>query len=310
MLSSMSAAALFGSLVLLSAQILPPPSVSETFTRKLGITPIGVVVTDYPGRPLSDAGLVLVSVHADENESVVAARRALEEFGGRLVELQHSGGRYVSFQLEPGGERYAIDPNRVYTDTGRPYGFLTPDEGSVRNAAALEAVRTFQQRFVQEHILAGARMVVAVHNNGSPGEEPPGLSLHDEIIGPEVEACSEPYGDPGRPGDPRFSDFLLINDWCLYEALLGSGLNVGLVDRERLEKGRENPEVNDGSMSVFFTLEQPTLYGNVEALRDRAKPSWDVRPAAAERQEAMLRTLLAVLEQNRGLWIPELEEMP
>ena len=63
-----------------------------------------------------DPAPTFLNVHNDEDTSVAAGLANLAEFGGRLIELVHTGERLISFTLD--GRRYVFDPNRVFSDTG------------------------------------------------------------------------------------------------------------------------------------------------------------------------------------------------
>ncbi|HLF63770.1 MAG TPA: hypothetical protein VI603_08455 [Saprospiraceae bacterium] len=61
-------------------------------------------------------GPLYYNMHDDENTSVDAAMDIIEDKGGTLFELVHSGNRYIGFSVD--SVRYEIDPNRIYTDAG------------------------------------------------------------------------------------------------------------------------------------------------------------------------------------------------
>jgi len=99
------------------------------------------------------------NMHDDENTSVQAARRIIDIYGGKLVELKHSGRREVSFNLN--GKMYHFDPNRIFTKKGieaslKKYGSYSHE--------ALEEVWSFSQELVKK-VVKDAKIVVALHNN-------------------------------------------------------------------------------------------------------------------------------------------------
>ncbi len=77
----------------------------------LGDTVVNLVVhrSDKPG-------LLYYNMHDDESTSADAAKEIIEEEGGVLYELVHSGYRYIGFSVD--SVRYEIDPNRIYTEAG------------------------------------------------------------------------------------------------------------------------------------------------------------------------------------------------
>ena len=61
-------------------------------------------------------GPLYYNMHDDENTSLEAAKKVMEENGGVLYELAHSGNRNIEFLVD--STRYEIDPNRIYTEAG------------------------------------------------------------------------------------------------------------------------------------------------------------------------------------------------
>lgn len=80
-------------------------------TLILGDTAIHVVIhhSDKPG-PL------YYNMHDDEHTSVDATTAILQEYGGVLYELVHTGERNLTFRVD--SVSYSVDPNRIYTDAG------------------------------------------------------------------------------------------------------------------------------------------------------------------------------------------------
>jgi hypothetical protein len=78
-------------------------------------------------------------MHDDEHTSVEAAAEVLNGTGGTLFELSHTGERFIEFHLD--STRYAIDPNRIFTDAGvwremrRAF-----DQDSLKQAAMLHSI--------------------------------------------------------------------------------------------------------------------------------------------------------------------------
>src|SRR5580700_7911542 len=58
----------------------------------------------------------MLNVHDDEDTSVAAGLANIKEFGGRVIELAHSGARLITFTLA--GAEYSFDPNRIFSDAG------------------------------------------------------------------------------------------------------------------------------------------------------------------------------------------------
>src|SRR5689334_20980319 len=62
------------------------------------------------------SGPTYINVHDDENTSVRAGKKILKQSGGRLIELSHSGKRFVVFTLND--QTYRFDPNRIFSPVG------------------------------------------------------------------------------------------------------------------------------------------------------------------------------------------------
>ena len=58
----------------------------------------------------------MLNVHDDEDTSVAAGLVNIKRFGGRIIELAHSGERLIKFNLE--GKDFTFDPNRIFSDAG------------------------------------------------------------------------------------------------------------------------------------------------------------------------------------------------
>src|SRR5687767_12628780 len=99
--------ALPGVLLLAFAGCVTPQRSTATFT--LGDTQIRALVSQWGA-----GGPTLINVHDDENSSVVAGKSVLRKSHGRLIELTHTGQRFVGFGL--GGATYHFDPNRIFSD--------------------------------------------------------------------------------------------------------------------------------------------------------------------------------------------------
>ncbi len=88
------------------------PIRATTQSIRLGESEVAVVTTQTAG----SRRCLYVNLHDDENTSVEAVREVLGNSGGRLVELSHGGRRNLAFTLA--GERYRVDPNRIFTAAG------------------------------------------------------------------------------------------------------------------------------------------------------------------------------------------------
>lgn len=188
-------------------------------------------------------GLTFVNMHDDENTAVEAARQAIRQHGGRLVELQHEGTRNLSFALE--GTTYTVDPNRIFTDAGAE---ATLRDLGPYSDAALAATRRFAGSFLDAIDLQSAGVVVTAHNN-TEGR----YSARSYTAGGEYK--SEARAAHLAPGtDP--DDFFFVTDEPIYDALRRGSYSVVLQDNAGM--------TDDGSLSVY-SGQQGLPYVNVEA---------------------------------------------
>lgn len=117
----------------------------------LGNTPIKLVKYQYK------QGKNFVHVHQNETTAKRAALTYIKRHGGSLLTLVHPGDRNIRFVLRH--QRYAFDPNRIYSKTGIKKTLRAQSHYSP--AAAIE-VRKLAQAIL--HFLPKGK-IIAVHNN-------------------------------------------------------------------------------------------------------------------------------------------------
>ncbi|MEM6783965.1 MAG: hypothetical protein AAF624_09560 [Bacteroidota bacterium] len=216
----------------------------RTTTLPIGNDVVRVVVTEQPGCDVD----VLV-LHDSENTGVEAAQAVIAERGGRLVDLQHTGARNLTFALRTarrGGEArvdsFQVDPNRVFTGAGAGASLA----GLARDTPeARRAVRRFA-----EHLLAiyGEPTVVVTAHNNTEGRYAATSYATD---GPYAEDGAALHIAPGADAD----DFFFVTDRTLFDTLAGAGFNAVL---------QADAATDDGSLSVW-AAQQGVPYVNVEA---------------------------------------------
>lgn len=206
----------------------------------------------------------MINVHDDENTSVEAGRENVLHFGGRVIELVHSGQRHVSFELN--GTNYLFDPNRIFSEAGIR---ATLQRSGAYSPEAHRAVADFANHLLSEFRLNDEPLIIALHNT-SEGS----YSIRSYTPGGmHPSAAADVYINPGRN---RY-DFFYVTTRILFEALRAQGYNVILQDNVRAP--------DDGSLSVYFAR-QGIPYVNVEA-----------RIGQREIQVEMLESLREVLRE-------------
>lgn len=211
---------------------------------------------------------VMLNVHDDENTSVKAARALIAKAGGLLIELKHTGKRNVTFDL--GGNRFAFDPNRIFTTSGLSRTLRGPQE---RFDEANVEVGNFGRQFIELFQLDQEPAIVALHNNTDAG-----LSVKSYAPGGRLARdAADTYANPGMDPD----DFLFFTDLKFFDYLKARRFNVVLQDNQRVP--------DDGSLSVYFAR-KGIPYVNVEAQVGH----W-------RQQLKMLRAVRAMLEEDLRL---------
>ncbi len=183
-----------------------------------------------------------INVHENENTSVQAAEAYLRMYGGRLVKLEHSGERYISFWLKK--KRFFIDPNRIYTRTGI---LATLKKLSTYNAEAGKVVQGFSTHLLKKYV-DGKDLVVALHNNSDSN-----YSIRSYLAeGDEATNATDVFLNDEMDED----DFIVTTDSLLFESIKQLNINVVLQDNKRA--------TDDGSLSIY-AAKKGIPYINVEA---------------------------------------------
>jgi hypothetical protein len=205
---------------------------------QLGNSTVVAVLHEVTG-----SDLFFFNMHDDENTAVDAGRSVIELRGGRLLELQHSGGRLVSFEIA--SDTYKFDPNRIFT----PLGITkTLDRYSQAAPPAVQAVQSFSDSLISDGRFGEAALIVTLHNNGE-GEYSAESYLPEGEYATDAEAVHIQEGiDP--------DDFFFVTEEQLFQLFKSAGHNVVLQANATV--------TDDGSLSVWAGREG-IPYINVEA---------------------------------------------
>ncbi len=227
----------------------------------LGETRMALVVHDGAG----ESAVRYLIVHDDENTAVAAGTEAVRQRGGRLVELQAQGERYVTFRMS--GRAWSFDPNRVFTQAGARLTLDARNGGRVPDAV-VQAVRRFADGLVEAY--GTPPVIVTLHNN-TEGNYSAASYLPGGSDAAEAALVSMPDG-----ADP--DDFFFTTDRALYDRLVPSGFAVILQNNAGA--------TDDGSLSVW-AAQHGRAYVNVEAQHGHEA-----------QQRRMLEVLEAALEDG------------
>lgn len=201
-----------------------------TTKYKIGDTTVNIVVS-------GSGGWTMVALHENESTSVRAAKAVMAKTGGRLVELKHTGGRFVHFSLK--GKKYKIDPNRMFTPAGieislKPY--------STEGHQAVKGLATELLKYIR------GRAIVSLHNNTNGGD------LHINSYkrgGKYARDASDVHINPAHDSD----DFFFVTNRSLFGLMKAANYNVAL---------QSAGVTDDGSLSVYMAR-KGVVYVNVEA---------------------------------------------
>ena len=210
----------------------------------LGETNISILAYDS-GKP----GPLYYNMHDNENTSVEAASAVVRRKGGVLIELVHSGGRYIEFEHD--GVDYAIDPNRIYTDIGI---WRELERRAQRDTAVFEMVRAFATELLGLLRIDQQSLVVALHNNTDCR-----YCLYSYTAGGDYESDAEATFQ-SKWKDP--DEFYFLTQKSHFERLKDSGFHLVLQDNSMV--------TDDGSLSVYCA-QKSVSYINVEAQHGKVR---------------------------------------
>jgi hypothetical protein len=216
-----------------------------------------------------------VVVHNNEQKGLNAVKEVLSENGfyGRLVEVvsnykdafnlqdTNNKGRYLHF----GGGRYCIDPNRIYSVTGRTDALKESKcIGTPRNSETNNAVKLFADNLLNIVTLNDThKFIIGVHNNTKDKE----LSLDSwSGAGSEAKTASgifkgNIHGNPASTVNTKTDDFVLATNGYLAGQFLDNRVYSVALQEGRNYLIQEKTNVDDGSMSIYFGM---TLFGNTD----------------------------------------------
>jgi len=218
---------------------------------------VGETILATVSYQVSNPGLTLFNMHDDENTAVEAGIHFIRKYGGRLIQLKHTGERLVNFKLE--GEIYTFDPNRMFTDKGASD---TLKRYSQADPLAVDHLRRFADEVLKEHELDQVGLIITLHNNTQNN-----YSVRLYLPGNEYENdASKVFIAAGSDAD----DFFFVTDDSLFQALRIEGYNTVLQNNETA--------TDDGSLSVLAArLGIP--YVNIEAQHDHLAEQYNMLEA-------------------------------
>ncbi len=217
------------------AEIAFKKSPSATYNEKsFEVGNRTVVVADFS----KGKGLTFINLHDDENTSIEAAIDVIDRFGGKLIQLKHTGERNLEFRI--GRHGYEVDPNRIFTDQGARESLMKLSRYSEES---MREVRTFAQKIVEG---INSDVIFTLHNNTD--ENYSAASYLDEYKNDAADVFIKEGSDP--------DDFFFVTERLFFDALKVRGFNVVLQNNETM--------TDDGSLSVL-AAQRKIPYINIEA---------------------------------------------
>lgn len=234
-------------------------AVRQTCTMKIPFKIGSSVVTAevlQRGEPVP----TMLNVHDDEDTSVAAGQVIIEQTGGRLIALSHSGKRHVRFSLD--GARYAFDPNRIFSDAGIRQTLAAHSQWS---EPAHHAVKKFAAQYLEHFALDREPVILALHNTVDGT-----YSVRSYLPGAEHAAAAARI----HVSEQRSPfDFFYVTDPRFFDHLTQHNFNVILQDNAAVP--------DDGSLSVHFAR-KGIPYLNIEAEMGHLNAQIDMVRAARE----------------------------
>ena len=230
----------------------------ESHLLDLGGTPVKLVMHNS-----GKYGPLYYNMHDNENTSVEAAMKIVRRKGGVLFELVHSGGRYIEFDMDT--IHYAIDPNRIYTDTGV---WRELERTGLRDTVVFEMVRHFADTVLSLMYLDAQKLVVALHNNSDCR-----YCIYSYMAGGDYETDAAAVFQ-GKWKDP--DEFYFVTEREHYDILQQTGFNIVLQNNAVV--------TDDGSLSVYCG-QRGIQYINVEGEHGHLKE-----------QKRMIRRMIRALK--------------
>ena len=202
----------------------------------------------------------MLNVHEDEQTSVKAGKASVQQHGGRLIELSHTGVRLITFSLDK--QMFAFDPNRIFSDGGI---VATLNKHSTYSEAAHMEIKSFAIQYVKRFSLEKEPVIIALHNtiDGIFSVESfvPGAELGAEAAAVHVDRDRSKF------------DFFYVTERRFHDYLKARKFNVVLQDNEQA--------TDDGSLSVYFA-QRKIPYINIEAEMNHLDNQIEMVQAARE----------------------------
>jgi hypothetical protein len=210
--------------------------------------------------------IIYFNLHDDENTSVEAAKHVLNNTHAKLIEIQASGERLITFNIDT--TVYKFDPNRIFSSHGRE---ATLKRYSQFSQKADSIVKSFAD-YITDSLLKDAKIIVTLHNNTENN-----YSILSYAQGGEYETdAADIYINKNQDSD----DFFYVTQDDYFNKIKKKAFNVLLQDNTKV--------TDDGSLSVFCGNKH-IRYINIEAQKGHLK-----------QQEEMIMALQSIVNKTKN----------
>ena len=229
----------------------PEPIVSASFYVpavqilyfNLGDIRIPVKILQYGSRN----DILCINLHDNEQTSVEAARTILQSTGGTLVKIENGRQRVIRFIYR--GQRYAFDPNRMFSAEGIKQSLL--ENCGRHNSEVVAEIGKFAD-YILQFIPESARCIVALHNNTNEAFSVKSYLEGSDRAKDAKEVVQHEHQDP--------DDIILTTDETLFRIMGELGYNAIWQDNENARR--------NGSLSIW-SGENNRRYINIETQHGR-----------------------------------------
>ena len=230
-------------------------------TDSLCSAPVQIIVmkTQYAAD-----GFYFINVHEDETTGIEAAKEFVQDSGGVFIYLKHGQTRNINFNCD--GNKYAFDPNRIYSDSGRMSSLKKLSASYNPYTDSITA--NFANSFLS--LINNPKHIIALHNNTDEN-----YSVKSYLKGgSEYGNAQKIYINKKLDTD----DFIFTTDENIFRECKKLKLNVALQDNEDC--------FDDGSLSVYFGRENIS-YTNIEAQHTHL-----------QQQKEMINAVWKIIKEN------------
>lgn len=220
----------------------------------LGETEVKINIYEKEGRKIT-----FVAPHFNEQIANNLAKKYVEKYGGRLVEIEsytENGipSRYLKFRYN--NKFYSIDPNRIFTENGRICSGIS---GEIE-----VSVKTFAENFLKiifsegaEILRAEERFIVAVHNNNDVDTKKTSAKFGDLTASSFTKFRKTSHGFQDQADGVYLSNleedidnFIFVSTSKYISYFAEKGFNV-VVQKNSGKLFSKQCSIDDGSLSVF-----------------------------------------------------------